>query len=381
MNTQLALRILGRIMDWDDDRAHDEFRRLRLMASLKYDGYRDFEAGVRFIESLASWLQQFEPHERNTAYEFVTNRMVYIGPGEMEKLVGQFYTNWVRPELVRAVAEELNIRPYLVNADADALDRIAQLRRLTLFLGLSDGARVDYIRHQNVGLISNEQVVGSAQLDSEKWKDLLDNLQKDTQDPHARFKAVYLIDDFVATGTTFFRVDPETGAAKGKLIKFAKSVEKAVLDLDRQIFEEGYRVNVHHYIGTAAAIAGLSGRLLGAATLLRGHGIAPTPRLTYGIRLPESLPMSAMNAEDQDFLRLADRYYDPVLETPHTQVGGTADMKLGYGGCALPLVLDHNTPNNSLPLLWAETSGAVGEASSASIPAMRPLFRRRQRHL
>ena len=38
------------------------------MARLKYDGYRDFQASMRFIESLATWLQQFEPHERETAY-------------------------------------------------------------------------------------------------------------------------------------------------------------------------------------------------------------------------------------------------------------------------------------------------------------------------
>ncbi|WP_216639736.1 hypothetical protein [Mycobacterium sp. 1164966.3] len=367
-------------MDWDDDRAYDEFRRLRLMASLKYDGYRDFEAGVRFIESLAAWLQQFKPNERSTAYEFVTDRLVYIGPGEMEKLVAQFYTNWVRPELVRAVAEELQIRPYLVNADADALDRIAHLRRRTLFLGLSDGARVDYLRHQNVGLISNEQVVGSAQLDSEKWQDLLGSLRKDTDDPDARFVAVYLVDDFVATGTTFFRIDSDTGAPKGKLVKFAKSVRKAVSDLERQIFEEDYRVNVHHYAGTAAAISGLGARIQDSAALLTELGISSLPRLTYGIKLPESLPMSASNPEDQDFLELANRYYDPVLETSHTKVGGTDDMKLGYGGCALPLVLDHNTPNNSLPLLWAETNGADGDAPENSVPAMRPLFRRRQRH-
>jgi hypothetical protein len=381
VNTQLALRVLGQIMDWDDDRARDEFRRLRLMASLKYDGYRDFEAGVRFIESLASWLQQFKPNERDTAYEFVTNRMVYIGPGEMEKLVGQFYTNWVRPNLVQAVAEELGIPPYLVNADADAINRIAHLRRRTLFLGLSDGARVDYIRHQNVGRIFNEQIVGSTQLDGEKWRDLLDSLQRDTGDPDARFGAVYLIDDFIATGTTFFRVDPETNKPKGKLAKFARSVESAVGEIGRQIFEEGYRINVHHYVGTAAAIDGLGNRLRGAEALLANLGLSSTPLLTCGITLPTSLPLSPEHPEDRDFLQLADRYYDPVLETVHTKVGGTDDMKLGYGGCALPLVLDHNTPNNSLPLLWAETAGAATDAREVAVPAMRPLFRRRQRHV
>ncbi|OKH72775.1 hypothetical protein EB72_20130 [Mycobacterium sp. SWH-M1] len=379
MNTELALRVLSRIMEWDDDQAGDEFRKLRLMASVKYDGYRDFEAGVRFTERLASWLLQFEQAERRIAYEFVTERMVYIGPGEMEKLVGQLYTNWVRPDLVRVVAESRGIRPYLVGADADAMEQIGHLRRRTLFLGLSDGARVDYIRHQNVGLISNEQVVGSAQLDSDKWKDLLGTLREDTDDPEARFGAVYLIDDFVATGTTFFRIDQKSGVPKGKIVKFAKSLEKAVDDLGSQIFEDDYRVNVHHYVGTASAIAALGDRLRAGEGLLKDLGITSVPQLTFGIALPEWLPMSAENPEDREFLWLARKYYDPVLVTEHTRVGGTEDMKLGYGGCALPLVLDHNTPNNSLPLLWAETEGSQA-ADEVSIPAMRPLFRRRQRH-
>jgi hypothetical protein len=48
-------------------------------------------------------------------------------------------------------------------------------------------------------------------------------------------------------------------------------------------------------------------------------------------------------------------------------------MKYGYADCALPLVLEHNTPNNAIPILWAETEGKLGEP-------MRPLFFRRDRH-
>lgn len=75
MNQELGLRILSQIMTWTDDRAREEFAWLRLMARLKYDGYRDFQAGMRFIESLATWLQQFKPAERKTAYDFVRRRV------------------------------------------------------------------------------------------------------------------------------------------------------------------------------------------------------------------------------------------------------------------------------------------------------------------
>jgi hypothetical protein len=83
--------------------------------------------------------------------------------------------------------------------------------------------------------------------------------------------------------------------------------------------------------------------------------------------------------ENADVIALTTKYYDPVLRTEHTDVGGVTHLGLGYGGCALPLVLEHNTPNNSIALLWAETKGNK-DASGVGVPAMRPLFRRRQRH-
>lgn len=365
-------------MQWQTDKAHDEFQRLRLMASLKYDGYRDFQAGVRFIESLASWLQQFDPSERETAYDFIMSRLVYIGPSEMEKLIAQFYFNFVHPEILAAVAADLDLPQHVLLANSEARQRIATLRRKTLFLGLSDGARIDYIRHQNVGLITNEQVVGSTQIDSAKWADLLDELQKDLEDDEARFRAVYLIDDFAGTGTSFFRL--EAGKAKGKLAKFANSVRDAQATLERSIFEDDYRVFIHHYVGTAKAKYELAHRLAAAKGVLAEAGLPSRVETGYGLLLPDSFPLDSENSGDRGFLDLSDRYYDHSIHTKHTEVGGTTDMKRGYGACALPLILDHNTPNNSMPLLWAETAGGRGEEGE-DVPAMRPLFRRRQRHL
>ena len=176
MNRDLGLKVLGQIMDWTDDRARQEFEWLKLMARLKYDGYRDFQAGMRFTESLAMWLQQFKPHEREIAYAFVRSTLVYIGPSEMQRLVEQFYPRTVRDRLVRTVATERGIQPYLALIDADARMASARLQRQTLFMGLSDGARIDTIRHANSALLSNEQLVQGTQVDTEKWKDLLDNL-------------------------------------------------------------------------------------------------------------------------------------------------------------------------------------------------------------
>jgi hypothetical protein len=58
------------------------------------------------------------------------------------------------------------------------------------------------VRHANAGLLTNEQLVVATQVDKDKW---LDNLRKDLKDNEARFRLVYLIDDFMRTGTSLLR--------------------------------------------------------------------------------------------------------------------------------------------------------------------------------
>ena len=376
MNQKLALSVLGKIMDWTDDRARREFNWLNLMARLKYDGYRDFQAGVRFAESLATWLQQFEPNERETAYSFVRRTLVYIGPSEMERLVEQFYPRAVVDRLFRTVAAECSIALHRVLVDENARLATERLRRQTLFMGLSDGARIDAVRHKNVGLITNEQIVQGTQVDPEKWKDLLAKLRRDLGDSTARFRLVFLVDDFTATGTSLLR-DSDNDKWKGKLPRFIESVRGAneALCEDRPL-ADGWELCIHHYVASSAAVVAIKERLERMDAVPEGWAHATRP--SYGMTLPAKLPIDQSPGRDEDFLKLTEAYYDPIIQTEHTNVGGVTHLGLGYGGCALPLVLEHNTPNNAIALLWAETDGSG--AGDRRHPAMRPLFRRRQRH-
>lgn len=380
MNQDLALKILAKIMDWDDETARKEFQWLKLMARLKYDGYRDFQAGMRFVESLATWLQQFSDlSERKTAYDFVRKALVYIGPGEMQHLVEQFYPRTVRDRIVHMVSGECNIPPYRVLVDRDARKAEKRLRRQTLFMGLSDGARIDTIRRATSGLLSNEQFVSSTQVDVEKWKDLRDNLRKELDDPEARFRLIYLIDDFAGTGKSFFRFDDEE--AKGKLVRFKRSVKDANKALNGDnLFDDDWELCVHHYVVTAKAEKYIK-ECLQKTTADAGDrdGWARKMRSSRGMVLPSETPIDAVSGRYDDFIRLTRTYYDPRIQTKHTDVGGAPHVGLGFGGCALPLVLEHNTPNNSVALLWAEPAG--GDRDGTVAPAMRPLFRRRQRHV
>ncbi len=245
MNQELGLRILSGILEWNDDQARREFDWLRLMARLKYDGYRDFQAGMRFIESLATWLQQFERAERQVAYRFLRTTLLYVGPAEMQRLVEQFYPRFVRDRLVRTVAAQQGIPHYRVLASPPATAAIERLRRQTLFMGLSDGARIDIVRHSNVGILTNEQLVVATQVDKDKWQDLRDSLRGDLKDKTARFAIVYLIDDFMGTGTSLLRYDEVKTKWKGKLIKFKDSLANALETLgEGGLLEPGWQLCV-----------------------------------------------------------------------------------------------------------------------------------------
>ena len=176
MNQNLGFKILSQIMKWPDDRANYEFRWLKLMSRLKYDEYHDFQAGMRFVENLAAWLQQFKPKDRETAYTFIRQALVYIGSGEMRRLVEKFYPQTVCDRLIRTVGAEQRVPYYRVFTDTDACAVLKRLQRETLFMGLSDGARIDTLRHVNSKVLTNEQMVVATQIDNDKWRDLVEKL-------------------------------------------------------------------------------------------------------------------------------------------------------------------------------------------------------------
>ena len=376
MKQDLALKVLGQIMAWDNDRASEEYHWLSLMSRLKFDGYQDFLAGARFIESLAYWIQQFDSSDREAAYAFVRHVLVYVGPAELLRLVELFFPDTVQRRIVQAAAMETDVPAYRVWADTRAAAAYDRLLRRTLFIGLSEGARLDLFRRANAGTISNDQVLLATYADEDKWNDLLKELRKDLQDETATFGTIYLIDDFAGSGLTFIRRDEEAQEWKGKLKKFRVSVEERLTTH----FDPAVNIFVHHYIATSDAKINLAQRQDAALTELGVGGWFQSVQFTFGMVLKSDFPVDRSPIpEARAFLPIAERYYDTAAQSKHTDVGGTG-VQLGFSGCALPLILEHNTPNNSVGLLWADTDGQPDAAGSPTTHPMRPLFRRRQRH-
>lgn len=375
MNDKMALGLLAEIMGWTADdgaEATREYAWLRMMSAVKYDSYSDFRAGVRFLESLATWLKQFTPTDRLAAYAFVKHRLVYISLPELQRLIEAFVPEVVTPTIRAVAAAELDIKPYEVWSTANGAAAFKRRLRQTLFVGMSDGSRIDGLRRANAARLSTEQIVPMMNIDGAKWLDLASNLKAEVG-PEAKFDHVYLIDDFTASGTTFIR--QVEGKWKGKLNKFNSLLQAAREELTNEFpISPEYHLHIHHYISSRQARINLEERLRDAICTWDQKSFA-TVDVTEGLLLPEGLKLAGV--ADAAMLELCDRYYDHALFMrleKHCREAGQEDMRLGYADCGLPIVLDHNTPNNSVPLLWAETAGD-NEAH-----AMRSLFHRRDRH-
>ena len=229
---------------------------LELMARFKYDDYQDYMAGARFVERLADWLQQFKKEDRAVAYSFVRSKMIYFGAAEIQHMVELVYPTLVERTLISAIAKQCGVPPYLVwSTPGEATRLYGELLRKCLFIGLSDGARIDVFRRANVGRISNEQVVLATEINDTKWDSLLKDLRESLEDPDAHFNFVFLLDDFVATGTTLLR--REGSAWKGRLPKFWEIIKGRLATH----FDADLQVIVHHYIATAEATKNIESKV------------------------------------------------------------------------------------------------------------------------
>ena len=368
MKSKIALRLLAEQMDWSDEEATEEFSALQLMITHKYDGYQGFQPASRFHVALLNWLSQFQDvAQRRVAFSIIKERLVYITQREMHHLV-----SLMMPELDRLmrkqIAKELGVQFYETWTDPAAGRRLCLLRRRTLFVGLSDGARIDVFRRYNEGTISNEQVVPFSEMSSQKWNSLIKELREwldkhDYQDEPASFEAVCLVDDFSGSGDSLLRFDDQEQKWKGKISKFYDVNEDKI----GSILAEKCRLYAHHHLASFQAEQAINDRL---ARFSADHP-AFSYNATFSYVLPQSIVVDNQTLPPAliDLIRC---HYNKGIQDNH--VGD--NIWFGYSDCGLPLVLEHNTPNNSIALLWADSTGSKFTEQHK----MKPLFARRKRH-
>ena len=348
MQDQNAAQLLAKVMNWQDQETVLRFvPELQLLADYKYDHYQRFGPGRRFVESLALWLNQFEPADRDAALELVVQKLVYFSDPELSHLVQTAYPDLIVQERIRLVAEESGIPTYRV-AQISKSPRFEELRLKSLYLGLSDGARTNELRRASLGGISNEQIWQAYELGDQKAEDMLKELRKalhysESQGDAPRFNLIWLLDDFSGSGNTYIRYDGTTQAFKGKLKKIYDQLHDGEL-----VDPSHYEVFLLLYVATRQAVDHIE---YWCERFTSDNGYKPL-QLRVLCPLERAIALTREPTGPIASLLSKTRYFDMrVAEDSHIAVGGT-DGRLGFAACGLPVVLSHNTPNNSIYLLW-----------------------------
>ena len=349
MKDSLAEALLGQVMEWDgtDMATSNTLLSLQMLASHKYDGYQRFRPGRKFIESLAIWLRQFRTvDERRTALAFVQRRLIFISNDEMEQLVEILFPKIIRPILRGYVSKKLGIPEYAIHG-IEGNPEFARARRQSLFLGLSDGARMDEFRRSNRDL-STEQVYATYEVSEprlvEMRSQLLEEHDQGETNP-SRFDLVFLIDDFAGSGKTILR--EKDGDYLGRLKRFSDLLSSDSAAGSSVFSGPDTEIHICLYVATRQAVEHLNQAV---EDYTRVAAWTNPPQVHFVQLLDEGHRINRGN--EPKFCGLLDDYYDEEIEDEAKQVGGSSS-KYGFAGCALPLVLSHNTPNNSVSLLWA----------------------------
>jgi len=353
MRDALAERLLFKkvLYEWDYEKISKERPLLQAMAAFKYDGYQQFAPGMKFIESFALWLGQFDIEERRIAYDFIRNRLIFISNAEIMHLVSIAYSDHIKPILIERAASKVGYPEFKISKIVQS-EEFNILRLQSLFLGLSDGARIDVFRRFSKEL-SHEQIWPIYDISIDRAKKMKEKLEEGLSkyleggelEEACKFRAIFLLDDFSGSGISYLR--KEDGEYKGKIYRFYQKFGSGG-NLSSFICDDAM-VHVILYMATDKAkryIEKMMDELLGNDW-------------EYSVKVIQHIDdeYRVGNRDlDEDFIKNLvsnDKYYDERIQDEHTELGGTKDLKFGFADCALPLILHHNTPNNSIALLWS----------------------------
>jgi hypothetical protein len=349
MKDENAQALLAKVMGWDSDQTMAYVPQLQLLADFKYDQYQRFAPGKRFIESLALWLNQFTETDRQTALDFVLEELVFFSEQEMTHLVQTAYADHIVYERIRLISEEKDIPPHCV-AEIVRQDRFKELRIKSLYLGLSDGARTNDLRRASDGEIGNEQIWQAYELGDEKAADMKSALEEALTKENfsttpGKFNLIWLIDDFSGSGNTYIRF--ADGRFKGKIKKIYDQLHGSQL-----VDASHYEVFLLLYVATRQAIDHIQ---YWADQFTSERGYKPL-QVRVLCTIERSMSVTSQPTSKATKLLTSHDYCDQSCADKHFRVGGTEDVRFGFAACALPVVLNHNTPNNSVFILWGPES-------------------------
>jgi hypothetical protein len=363
MNSNLANQLLASIMNWDAQTLASERAALEFMGSMKYDAYDQYMPGMRFMSSLVQWLNDIEEEDRDEAYKFIKEKLVFISSTQMNYLVDLLYDSIIRPILLDMATSETGMPPYKLSSQV-VRNRFEIEKRSALVVGLSDGAHTDILR-RSAGF-NNEQVLTNYYPDGKKLKDMLEELRKDEklkgiEKPY--FRRIFLIDDFTASGKSFIRYDESDGNYHGKLKKIIDELcTRGYVEKGQKIEHLSYLLNPEQKIQIDILFSIATEK---AKTSIKDNlddylkSVGWQDKVEFNIHIVQLLEDKLSNdiKSDNNLVRVLKKdkhFVEECVISKSYKVGKNDSPWLGFDECALPVVLAHNTPNNSLPIIWQD---------------------------
>ena len=196
--------------------------------------------------------------------------------------------------------------------------------------------------------ISNEQIWHAYDISLPKAKEMQEQLKADlsiiygrsASNQEATFRTVVLLDDFTASGRSYIRTDC-AGVWHGKLPRILKMLNDND-GVGSALAKDKVGIMVVMYIASSQAVDHIN-------EYLRRYNFT---KGLIGLHVVHVLARDTplQDERDSDILRLARcrDYFDASADDKHGK------KQLGYANCRLPVVLNHNTPNNSIFILWGE---------------------------
>jgi len=363
MNSNLANQLLASIMKWDAPTLASERAALEFMGSMKYDAYDRYMPGMRFMSSLVQWLNDIKEEDRYEAYKFIKEKLVFISSMQMNYLVDLLYDSKIRPILLDMSTAETGMPSYKCSSKV-VRTRFEIEKRSALVIGLSDGAHTDILR-RSAGF-NNEQVLTNYYPDGKKLKDMLDELRKDQklkgiENPF--FRRIFLIDDFTASGKSFIRFDESDREYHGKLKRIIDELcIKGYVEKEQKIEHLSYLLNpeqkiqidILFCIATEKARTNIKSSLDDYLKSVNWQN-----KVEFNIHIVQILEdkLAIDIKTDKDLVKLLkkdEHFVEECVISKSYKVGKNDNPWLGFDECALPVVLAHNTPNNSLPIIWQD---------------------------
>lgn len=350
MQKELAQRLLSATLNWGDEEIEKYLEIISNFAELKYDEYQQYRPGNRFLENLSAWLNQFDKGvDRNTALGFVLNKLVFISSSEMHRLIETVYPEIIRP-IFRSQASAICDKNSIDISNQDAI--IDLLKTKSLFLALSDGARIDILRRS--AALAHDQVCVSYDLSEEKYEELVNEMNhrvdifnsKTGMNPFVPdgFNHVFLLDDFSGSGISYLRI--EDGARKGKISRVINSFlsTEGKQGSFKGILKAHTKIHIVLYLATEKALNNIRKSVAEAYS---------SENIDIDVSYVQIVNPTVLSPEEEVLFK---KHYDLIreeVEDTHYCKGNMERPHYGFDGCGLALVIHHNTPNNSFPVLWA----------------------------